>query len=169
MAARKNHYIIRRKQPNSFKFISINLIRKEWLLEASGCKWLHGKVTLFSREKTTEKFYFFDNLFRKEWRQVAASGCTERSLYFPEKKMDFFLINCKYKRDFHSRDLKEKSFKGEVSLKKRKIRFKREVFKKRSLFEPKQKPNSKEKSFKSKVPLNQRKPIQKRSPFQKRS
>ena len=73
VAARKSHYIFRRTNNGKVSFFSINFIRKEWLLEASGCKWLHGKVTLFSGEKTTEKFYFFSiNFVRKEWLQVAA-------------------------------------------------------------------------------------------------
>ena len=56
VAARKSHYIFRRTNNGKVLIFSINFIRKEWLLEASGCKWLRGKITLFSGEKTTEKF-----------------------------------------------------------------------------------------------------------------
>ena len=53
---------------------------------------------------------------------MAASGCKwlqrKITIFSGEKMKKFFLIIVS-KRDFHSRDLKEKSFKGEVSLKKK--------------------------------------------------
>ena len=89
----KSLYFPENKQRKSFIFFDKFYSERV----AAGSKWLQvaaRKSHFIFRRKTTEKFYFFSiNFIRKEWRQGAASGCTERSLYFPEKKVEKFFFD----------------------------------------------------------------------------
>ena len=89
MAARKRRYIFRRTNNGKVFFDKFYSERV-----AAGSKWLQVAARknhfIFRRKNNGKVLFFSINFIRKEWRQVAASGCTERSLYFPEKTMKKF-------------------------------------------------------------------------------